>query len=199
MNHYKSGIHTVEIQTAKPIPFDKLPEEYRTAIKAEGACRYRVNIARLPGMGEYNGIHETQTAIDEALSTVSEIGAGHGGVTRIDYRIDDHDHEYAHNLPVMTVLVYLLAYEGGIFDRRMIYTDGEGQVTSVRAMPDKDDHNALYGVEYSTRSARRRRASMGGLGLNSGGSICKGNPLPVLLRNGVTGLAQSVEGRTGTC
>ena len=161
MNHYKSGVHTVEIQTAKSIPFDQLPEEYRAAIKAEGACRYRVNVVRLPGMDEYNGIRETQTAIDETLSTVAEIGAGRGKVTRIDYRFDDHVHEYAHNLPVMTVLVYLLAYEGSIFDRRMIFMDGEGQITSVRAMPDKDDHSALYGVEYYDKERQKKTRQYG--------------------------------------
>ena len=161
MNRIRSGVHTVEIQTPKPIPFDQLSEEYRAAIKPEGTCRYRVNVARLPGMDEYNGVRETQTAIDEALSTVKEIGAGHGKVTRIDYRFDDHVHEYVHNLPVMTVVVYLLAYTGGIFDRRIIYTDGERRITSVRAMPDKDDHFALYGVEYYDKENQKKTRQYG--------------------------------------
>ena len=62
--------------------------------------------------------------------------------------LDDHNGTYADNLSLMTVLVNLIAYRGGIYDRRVFYTDGNGTITSVRCMPDDKDEITRYGAEY---------------------------------------------------
>lgn len=93
-------------------------------------------------MGEYNSIGRTQAAIDDALKIFYEAGSGCARITRIDYRLDNYDDPYTKELDLMTVLVYLIAHKNGLFDRRIHYTDGEGITTSIRAMPDEDNHSA---------------------------------------------------------
>ena len=170
---YQSGIHTIELRTENQIALSALPEGYRQAIEPMGRLRYKLNIPSLPDMNEYNNIIITQKAIDDALLLFSKIGAGQRRVTRIDYRFDDHKHDYAHNLPVMTVLVFLLAHQGGIFDRRAVFSDGEGIPSSIRAMPKEGDLIARYGIEYydkerqkGTRQYGRARFELRRLNLN---------------------------------
>lgn len=93
-------------------------------------------------MGEYNSIGRTQAAIGDALETFMKIGSGCTRITRIDYRLDNYDDPYEKELDLMAVLVYLIAHKNGLFDRRIRRTDGEGITTSIRAMPDEDDHSA---------------------------------------------------------
>ena len=99
-------------------------------------------------MQEYNSPADAQKAIEDAFRIFVDMGAGYPKITRIDYRLDDHDGTYADNLPLMTLLVNLIAYRSGIYDRRVSYTDGKGVTTSVRCMPDDKDEITRYGAEY---------------------------------------------------
>ena len=148
MTAFKTGVHTIEFQTTSPLITAKLPGNYRNAIRIEGGNKYRLNVAKIPCVPEYGNPSDTQSAIEEAFAVFSDIGAGHCKTTRIDYRLDDHDGTYADNLPLMTVLVNLIAYRSGIYDRRVFYLDGNGVTTSVRCMPDDKDELTRYGVEY---------------------------------------------------
>lgn len=112
-------------------------------------------------MGEYNSIDKTQTTIDDALRIFYEAGSGCTRITRIDYRLDNYNDPYEKELDLMTVLVYLIAHKNGLFNRRIHYTDGEGITTSVRAMPDKDDHSARWGIEYYDKAQQKRTTQYG--------------------------------------
>jgi len=148
MTAFKTGVHTIEFKTDKYIKLSDLPPAYDDAIKPEGKKRYRLNITKLPGMQEYNSPADTQKAIEDSFCAFADMGAGYPKTTRIDYRLDDHDGTYTGNLPLMTVLVNLIAYRSGIYDRRVFYLDGNGVTTSVRCMPDDKDELTRYGVEY---------------------------------------------------
>lgn len=148
MINFKTGVHTIEFQTNKYIKLSDLPPAYDDAIKPEGKKRYRLNVTKLPGMQEYNSPADTQKAIEDAFCAFVDMDAGYPKTTRIDYRLDDHNGTYADNLPLMTVLVNLIAYRSGIYDRRVFYTDGNGTITSVRCMPDDKDEITRYGAEY---------------------------------------------------
>ena len=148
MINFKTGVHTIEFQTNKYLKLSDLPPAYDDAIKPEGKKRYRLNITKLPGMQEYNSPADAQKAIEDAFCAFVDMGAGYPKTTRIDYRLDDHNGTYADNLSLMTVLVNLIAYRGGIYDRRVFYTDGNGTITSVRCMPDDKDEITRYGAEY---------------------------------------------------
>lgn len=148
MTRFKTGVHTIEFKTTNYLKLSELPPAYENAIKPEGKRRYRLNVTKLPRMQEYNSPADTQKAIEEAFCTFADMDAGYPKTTRIDYRLDDHSGTYADNLPLMTVLVNLIAYRSGIYDRRVFYTDGNGVTTSVRCMPDDKDKITRYGAEY---------------------------------------------------
>jgi len=161
MTAFKTGVHTIEFQTTSPLITAKLPGNYRNAIRIEGGNKYRLNVAKIPCVPEYGNPSDTQAAIEEAFAVFSDIGAGHCKTTRIDYRLDDHDGTYADNLPLMTVLINLIAYIGGIYDRRVFYSDGNDIKTSVRCMPESKDHSARYGVEYYDKLKEEGNAKRG--------------------------------------
>lgn len=155
MTSFMTGVHTIELQTTNQLNLSALPPAYKGTgkdenriIRPERQKRYVMNMTKLPGMQEYNSPADTQKAIEEAFALFSDMGAGYPKVTRIDYRFDDHEGTYADNLSFMVVLVNLVAYEGGLYDRRVYYMDGNGTITSVRCMPHDNDHSAKYGVEY---------------------------------------------------
>lgn len=148
MTHFKTGAHTIEFKTTNYLKLSELPPAYENAIKPEGKRRYRLNVTKLPRMQEYNSPADTQKAINEAFTAIANEFSEYPTMTRVDYRLDDHEGTYADGLPLMTVLVNLIAYRSGIYDRRVFYTDGNGVTTSVRCMPDDKDKNTQYGAEY---------------------------------------------------
>lgn len=148
MLKFKTGVHTIEFKTTNYLKLSELPPAYENAIKPEGKKRYRLNVTKLPRMQEYNSPVDTQNAINEAFAALADMGAGYPQTTRIDYRLDDHERTYADGLSLMTVLVNLIAYRSGIYDRRVFYTDGNQTITSVRCMPDDKDDTTQYGAEY---------------------------------------------------
>lgn len=150
MTAFKTGVHTIEFQTTNYLKLPDLPEEYSGAVNPveSKTKRYKLTLPKVHGVPEYSNPADTQRDIEESLTEFANMGAGYPKVTRIDYRFDDHDGAYADNLQLMTVLVNLIAHEGGIYDRRVFYTDGNHDITSVRCMPDKHDDTAKYGVEY---------------------------------------------------
>lgn len=148
MTTFKTGVHTIEFKTTNYLKLSELPPAYENAIKPEGKKRYRLNVTKLPRMQEYNSPVDTQNAINEAFAALADMGAGYPQTTRIDYRLDDHEGTYADGLSLMTVLVNLIAYRSGIYDRRVFYADGNQTITSVRCMPDDKDDTTQYGAEY---------------------------------------------------
>ena len=148
MTEFKTGVHTIEFKTTHPLMLSDLPAKYSGAVKIEDSKRYRLTLPKISGVPEYSPPADTQEVIKEAFAAFADKGAGQCTTTRIDYRLDDHSGAYADNLPLMTVIVNLIAHEGGIYDRRVFYLDGNGVTTSVRCMPDKKDHDHFYGVEY---------------------------------------------------
>ena len=148
MLKFKTGVHTIEFKTTNYLKLSELPPAYENAIKPEGKKRYRLNVTKLPRMQEYNSPADTQNAINEAFAALADMGAGYPQTTRIDYRLDDHEGTYVDGLSLMTVLVNLIAYRSGIYDRRVFYTDGNGVTTSTRCMPDDKDKTTQYGAEY---------------------------------------------------
>ena len=148
MMHFKTGVHTIEFKTTNYLKLSELPPAYENAIKPEGKRRYRLNVTKLPRMQEYSSPADTQKAINEAFTAIANEFSEYPTMTRVDYRLDDHEGTYADGLPLMTVLVNLIAYHSGIYDRRVFYTDGNGVTTSVRCMPDDKDKSTQYGAEY---------------------------------------------------
>lgn len=150
MTDFRTGVHTIEFQTSKYLKLSDLPEKYSNAISPVESKnkRYKLSLPKVHGVPEYSNPADTQQDIEEAFTEFANMGAGCPKMTRIDYRFDDYSGVYADNLQLMTVLVNLIAHKGGIYDRRVFYTDGNHVITSVRCMPDKKDDKAKYGVEY---------------------------------------------------
>lgn len=161
MTNFKTGVHTIEFQTTSQLIVAKLPGHYRNALRIEGGNKYRLNVAKIPGVPEYSTPADTQAAIEEAFAVFTDKGAGHCKTTRIDYRLDDHLGAYEDNLQLMTVLVNLIAHESGIYDRRVFYSDGNDVKTSVRCMPKDTDHDTLYGVDYYDKLKEEGNAKRG--------------------------------------
>lgn len=157
MSLYKSGVHTIEVQTTSQARLAMLPNEYKHAVTIEGNNRYRVNIPRLPGMQEYNSTAATEDAISAACHQLETAEGQTATVTRIDYRLDNHIEPYVKNLSLMRLLVYTLAYKYGTWSRIWETTQRIGGMPlSVRAMPNEekmtvdnaDGHSIQRGIEY---------------------------------------------------
>lgn len=148
MNTFKTGVHTIEFQTAKYLRLSDLPEKYSGAVSQVDGMRYKLTLPKVQGVSEYSSPADTQRDIEEAFAAFSNMDVGYPKTTRIDFRLDDHEGAYVDHLQLMTVLVNIIAAMGDIYDRRVFYTDGNHVITSVRCMPDKKDKDARYGVEY---------------------------------------------------
>lgn len=182
MTKFFTGVHTIEFQTANQLRLSALPEEYRKAIKPEGSNRYRLTLPKLPDVPEYPNPADAQEIIKAAYTTFADVGAGHCTTTRIDYRLDDHEGTYAENLPLMTVMVNLIAYVGGIYDRRVFFTDGNGVITSVRCMPDEKDGSSRYGVEYYDKPRQAKTDEYGNARLELRRLNMEGETVPCIVR-----------------
>lgn len=182
MTAFRTGVHTIEFQTTNYLRLSDLPEKYADAIKPEGKKRYRLNVAKIRGAAEYSHPAETQKVMEEAFTTFADMGAGYCKTTRVDFRFDDHERTYADNLPLMTVLVNLIAHESGIYDRRVFYADGNGIITSVRCMPDKEDHDTLYGVEYYDKPKQAKTDEYGNARLELRRVNMSGETVPFIVK-----------------
>jgi len=147
---FKTGVHTIEFRTTDYLKLSKLPPAYAGAVRPEGTKlkHYILTLPKIQGVPEYSFPENTQEDIKNAFKTFANMDAGYPTTTRIDYRFDDYSGVYADHLPLMTVLINLIAFHSGIYDRRVFYTDGNHIITSVRCMPDKKDEETKYGAEY---------------------------------------------------
>lgn len=159
---WKTGVHTIEVQTDKQTQLARMPDEYRGAIEPLKNRRYKINIPRLPGMQEYNGISETEHAIADVCQQMELAGGQRAAVRRIDIRLDDYRRSYEESLPVMRLLVYTIAHKYGFYGRRWDTSQGIGGLPlSVRAMPDESDDTAQRGIEYYNKRAQLGNESQG--------------------------------------
>lgn len=164
MTHFKTGVHTIEFKTSKPLKLDNLPPKYEGAVRYPETTRPKHYILTLPkvyGVPEYSNPAETQRDIEEAFTAFSDMGAGYPTTTRIDFRFDDHDGAYADHLQPMTVLVNLIAAISGIYDRRISRLDANDVKTSIRCMPEDKDRTTKYGVEYYDKFEQRGDSEYG--------------------------------------
>lgn len=148
MTNWKTGIHTAEIQTLGGFDWSRMPSKYRRALTHLGGQHYIVNVPMLPDMSEYNSISQAESALKSVIDETLKAGSRSTRLLRVDYRFDDHEHDYAYHLRLMQPIVYLIAYASGVFDRRVLYMTDRQEIASVRAMPDEKDSDRFRGVEF---------------------------------------------------
>lgn len=158
MTHYKTGTHTVEIMANQYINTTMLPYDYGGAIEPIKGMRYKLNVTKTPNGSEYQKPSETDAAIRNALNVIGVKAA----LNRVDYRLDNHDEPYIDELKLMTALVHLIAHKTRQSERIQYTQHGAPmQIHSVRCMPDKDDHETGYGVEYYNKEYQRQNTENG--------------------------------------
>lgn len=158
MTAFKTGVHTIEFKTLKPLKLDDLPPKYKGAVRYPEKTKPKHYILTLPkiyGVPEYSSPAETQRDIEDAFTVFSNMGVGYPTTTRLDFRFDDHDGVYADHLQLMTILVNLIAAISGIYNRRISRLDANDVKTSIRCMPEDKDHTTKYGVEYYDKFDQR--------------------------------------------
>lgn len=161
MTAYKTGVHTVELTTNEAIDIRAQPPEYKAAIDILGKGVYKVNVARLPGMQEYSPLEREQRALNDMLEAYRDENGDKGRITRIDYRLDNHDTPYQHEYDLMCAFVHVMAYRYGMTDRLYETTRRFTQTKlNVRFMPGKDE-DGTRGVEYYNKAEQKQTTQYG--------------------------------------